>query len=61
MLANPVKVTEEVGKAQLRMRTVFEQAAEERSSRSAWLGAVNMWGDVMREIMDTLIKPRWGA
>jgi len=61
VLANPVKVTEEVGKAQLRMRTVFEQAAEERSSRSAWLGAVNMWGDVMREIMDTLIKPRWGA
>ena len=61
VLANPVRVTEEVGKAQLRMRTVFEQARAERSSRSAWLGAVNMWGDVMKEIMETLLKPRWGV
>lgn len=59
VLANPVKVTEEVGKAQLRMRTVFEQAKAERSSSSAWKGACAMWEALMEEIMETLIKPRW--
>lgn len=59
VLAHPVRVTEEVGKAQLRMRTVFEQAKAERSSPGAWKGAVTMWDDLMDEVMDTLVKPLW--
>lgn len=60
VLDSQVKVTEEVGKAQMRLRTVFEQDREQRSSPAAWKGACAMWEAVFTEVMDKLIKPRWG-
>ncbi|MGU5637112.1 AAA family ATPase [Aeromonas veronii] len=61
VMANAVYVTEEVGKAQLRMKTVFEQSRAERSSHSAWKAAIDMWESLFTEVLDTLVKPRWEA
>lgn len=61
VLDNPIRVTEEVGKAQMRLRTVFEQDREQRSSLPAWKGACAMWEAVFAEVMDKLIEPRWEA
>ncbi len=36
---NVVRETDEVGKGQIRMRTVFEQAIDQRSSTGAWRNA----------------------
>ncbi|EKE2597404.1 TPA: plasmid-partitioning protein SopA [Salmonella enterica] len=59
VLREIVKTTDEVGKGQVRMRTVFEQAANQRSTPNAWRNAVAIWEPVCREIYETLIKPRW--
>lgn len=59
VLANTLKVTEEVGKAQLRLRTVFEQDRDQRSNRKSWHNALAIWQGLFDEIMDTLVKPRW--
>lgn len=61
VLANPVRVTEEVGKAQIRMRTVYEQDRSERSSPAAWKNACGMWDALFTEVRETLLKPRWGT
>jgi chromosome partitioning protein len=37
---NVVRETDEVGKGQIRMRTVFEQAIDQRSSTGAWRNAL---------------------
>ncbi|EIU1267196.1 plasmid-partitioning protein SopA [Salmonella enterica subsp. enterica serovar Agbeni] len=60
VLREIVKTTDEVGKGQVRMRTVFEQAANQRSTPNAWRNAVAIWEPVCREVYETLIKPRWG-
>ncbi|EGJ2831194.1 plasmid-partitioning protein SopA [Escherichia coli] len=59
VLRQVVRVTDEVGKGQIKMRTVFEQAANQRSTLNAWRNAVSIWVPVCREIFDDLIKPRW--
>ncbi|WP_312315380.1 plasmid-partitioning protein SopA [Atlantibacter sp.] len=59
VLKEAVKVTEEVGKGQIRMRTIFEQATKQRSSFSAWKNALTIWEPVCKEIFEKLIKPRW--
>ncbi|MCU6186029.1 plasmid-partitioning protein SopA [Citrobacter cronae] len=59
VLRQVVRVTDEVGKGQIKMRTVFEQAANQRSTLNAWRNAVAIWEPVCREIFDDLIKPRW--
>ncbi|EES7171062.1 TPA: plasmid-partitioning protein SopA [Shigella sonnei] len=59
VLRQVVRVTDEVGKGQIKMRTVFEQAANQRSTLNAWRNAVSIWDPVCREIFDDLIKPRW--
>ncbi|ELO7938193.1 TPA: plasmid-partitioning protein SopA [Salmonella enterica] len=59
VLREIVKTTDEVGKGQVRMRTVFEQAANQRSTPNAWRNAVAIWEPVCREVYETLIKPRW--
>lgn len=51
--------TDEVGKGQIRMRTVFEQAIDQRSSTGARRNALSIWEPVCNEIFDRLIKPRW--
>ncbi|CDG89995.1 plasmid-partitioning protein SopA [Xenorhabdus bovienii] len=59
VLNEVVRVTDEVGKGQVRMRTVFEQAANQRSTTHAWRNAVRIWEPVCDEIFNRLIKPRW--
>lgn len=59
VLQEVVRVTDEVGKGQVRMRTVFEQAANQRSTSKAWNNAIQIWDPVCREIYERLIKPRW--
>ena len=59
VLNEVVRVTDEVGKGQVRMRTVFEQAANQRSTPLAWKNAIKIWEPVCDEIFNTLIKPRW--
>ncbi|EAY7431928.1 plasmid-partitioning protein SopA, partial [Salmonella enterica] len=59
VLKNVVRETDEVGKGQIRMRTVFEQAIDQRSSTGAWRNALSIWESVCNEIFDRLIKPRW--
>jgi chromosome partitioning protein len=59
VLKEVVRTTDEVGKGQIRMRTVFEQAANQRSSPTAWRKAVSIWDPVCREIHDRCIKPLW--
>jgi len=59
VLQEVVRVTDEVGKGQVRMRTVFEQAANQRSTNKAWNNAVQIWEPVCKEIYERLIKPRW--
>lgn len=59
VLREVVRVTDEVGKGQIRMRTIFEQATAQRSSTSAWRNALAIWEPVCKEIFEKLIKPRW--
>lgn len=59
VLREVVKVTDEVGKGQIKMRTVFEQAANQRSTPLAWKNGIQVWEPVCQEIYDRLIKPRW--
>ncbi|TPQ04213.1 plasmid-partitioning protein SopA [Salmonella enterica] len=59
VLKEGVRLTDEVGKGQVRMRTVFEQAANQRSTPTAWRNAVAIWEPVCREIYERLIKTRW--
>lgn len=60
VLSEIVRTTDEVGKGQVRMRTIFEQAADQRSTSSAWKNAVLIWEPVANEILNKLVKPRWG-
>ena len=60
VLSEIVRTTDEVGKGQIRMRTIFEQAADQRSTSSAWKNAVSIWEPVANEILNKLVKPRWG-
>jgi chromosome partitioning protein len=59
VLKDVVRTTDEVGKGQIRMRTVFEQAANQRSSANAWRKAVSIWEPVCQEIHDRCVKPLW--
>ncbi|KAA0547746.1 plasmid-partitioning protein SopA [Citrobacter braakii] len=59
VLKEVVRVTDEVGKGQIRMRTIFEQATDQRSSTGAWRNALAIWEPVCKEIFEKLIKPRW--
>ena len=43
--------TDEVGKGQIRMRTVFEQAIDQRSSTGARRNALSIWEPVCNEIL----------
>ncbi len=58
VLKNVVRETDEVGKGQIRMRTVFEQAIDQRSSTGAGVMPSLSGEPVCDEIFDRLIKPR---
>jgi len=59
VLPKPVKETGEVGKTQLRMRTVFEQATSQRSTPAAYKNALAAFEPVFNDIMRECIKPFW--
>lgn len=59
VLNNFLSNTEEIGKSQVRMRTIYEQAAAERSSNSSWNKAIRIYDPVFNEIISSVINPRW--
>lgn len=61
VLNNFLSNTEEIGKSQVRMRTIYEQAAAERSSNAAWNKAVSIYDPVFSEITNDVIRPRWAS
>lgn len=61
VMENAVKLTDEVGKGQLRMRTIYEQNSDERSTTSAWAKAQEIWNPVFDELMQDVIEPHWNS
>jgi len=59
VLENPVAITEEVGKGQIRMLTIYQQDRGQRSSAKAWHRAQAIWDPVFKEIIAKCVKPRW--
>ncbi|MGI2002011.1 AAA family ATPase [Shewanella frigidimarina] len=58
-LANGIRVTDEIGKGQRRMASIYEQADEQRSSPAAWKRANDIFEATFTEILEDLIKPFW--
>lgn len=59
-LKNGVFHTDEVGKGQRRMATIYEQADNsERSTPAAWKRATEIFDAPFKEILDEIIKPMW--
>jgi chromosome partitioning protein len=55
-----VHFTDEVGKGQRRMATIYEQAdSSERSSPTAWKRATEIFDATYNEILNDIIKPMW--
>ena len=54
-----IRKTEEVPKAQLKMRTVFEQASTERSNHGAYKNALAIFEPAFTEILESLVSTRW--
>lgn len=54
-----IRKTEEVPKAQLKMRTVFEQASAERSNHGAYKNALAIFEPAFTEILNSLVLTRW--
>ncbi|MFG1487663.1 AAA family ATPase [Oceanospirillum sp. HFRX-1_2] len=59
MLTSVMSETAEVGKGQVRMRTIYEQDKDQRGTISAWKKATGIMEPVFEEILTKLIKPRW--
>ncbi|EOD9110284.1 AAA family ATPase [Vibrio parahaemolyticus] len=58
-LTNGIRVTDEVGKGQRRMASIYEQADEQRSSPAAWKRANDIFEATFTEMLEELIKPFW--
>lgn len=58
-LENGIRVTDEVGKGQRRMASIYEQADEQRSSPAAWKRANDIFEATFTEMLEDLIKPFW--
>lgn len=59
VFSNNIRKTEEVPKAQLKMRTVFEQASSERSNHGAYKNALAIFEPAFTEILNNLVLTRW--
>ena len=59
VLNGGIAITDEVGKGQLRMMTMFEQDQEHRSTISAWRRGLGVYETVFREVLHQLIWARW--
>lgn len=57
---NGIRVTDEVGKGQRRMASIYEQADDQRSSPAAWKRASDVFEHTFEELINTVIKPLWG-
>ena len=58
-LDNGIRVTDEIGKGQRRMASIYEQADDQRSSPAAWKRANDVFEATFTEILEDLIKPFW--
>lgn len=58
-MMNGIRVTDEVGKGQRRMASIYEQADEQRSSPAAWKRANDVFEATFTEMLEDLIKPFW--
>ena len=58
-LTNGIRVTDEVGKGQRRMASIYEQADEQRSSPAAWKRANDIFEATFTEMLEELVKPFW--
>lgn len=59
LLTNGIRVTEEIGKGQRRMASIYEQADDQRSSPAAWKRANDIFEATFTEILEDLVKPFW--
>lgn len=59
VLGGGIAITDEVGKGQLRMMTMFEQDQEHRSTISAWRRGLGVYEGVFNEILHQLIWKKW--
>ncbi|MCY9805510.1 AAA family ATPase [Vibrio scophthalmi] len=59
-LDSGVFFTDEVGKGQRKMATIYEQA-EDRGTPAAWKRATDIYDATFSEILNTIVKPMWGA
>lgn len=59
VLGGGIAITDEVGKGQLRMMTMFEQDQEHRSTISAWRRGLGVYEGVFSEILHQLIWKKW--
>ena len=58
-LVNGIRVTDEIGKGQRRLVSIFEQADEQRSSPAAWKRANDIYEATFTEMLEELVKPFW--
>lgn len=61
VLENPVAITDEIGKGQIRMLTIYQQDKDQRSTAKAWHRAQSIWEPVFQEIIAKCVKPHWPA
>jgi chromosome partitioning protein len=59
-LVSGVYYTDEVGKGQRKMATIYEQA-EDRGTPAAWKRATDIYDATFSEILNNIIKPLWGS
>lgn len=59
VLDTAVSITDEVGKGQIRMLTVYQQDKDQRGTAKAWKRAQNIWDQVFEEIIAKCVNPRW--
>lgn len=59
VLEHPVYTTDEAGKGQIRMRTIWQQDREQRSTTKAWNNAQTIWQPVFEEILSECVFPNW--
>lgn len=59
VLEGGIAITDEIGKGQLRMMTMFEQDQEHRSTISAWRRGLAVYDGVFNAILQQLIWAKW--
>lgn len=59
VLQNVIQKSDEIGKGQIRMRTIYEQNKSQRSNHQTWMKAQALLSPVFEEILNEMIIPEW--